>query len=221
MINELIDEALIAHQFINVLETQTTRFYCRESSSAVRFVILHELKELMEPSKLNAAMNQLVPEVLSNHPSFRKNCDLICVHRLKQLADFKSHEEKIFAIEEDPHFFKKYVLYYSDAEEGMLIGQTYQDVEATIADKVLFDRYKDQPLTSTQYSVAAKIFIKLPFLELPFVKRELVPLRMQAQGAVSEAGLTATYESIQRFNKNLLEGLIKGMIDDELANIKD
>lgn len=69
--------------------------------------------------------------------------------------------------------------------------------------------------------MAAKIFIKLPFLELPFVKRELVPLRMQAQGAVSEVGLTATYESIQKLNKNNLESLIKGMIDDELENIKD
>jgi hypothetical protein len=221
MIIELIHEALIAHHFINALETQSTRFYCRESSSAIRFVILHELEELMDPSTLNAAMNQLVPEVFSSHPSFRKNCDLICVHHLKQLADFKSHEEKIFAIEEDPHFFKKYVLYYSDAEDGTLRGQTYKDIQATIADKALFDRYKDQPLTATQYSVAAKIFIKLPFLELPFVKRELVPLRMQAQGAVSEAGLTATYESIQKLNKNNLESLIKEMIDDELANIKD
>jgi hypothetical protein len=118
MIIELIHEALIAHHFINALETQSTRFYCRESSSAIRFVILHELEELMDPSTLNAAMNQLVPEVFSSHPSFRKNCDLICVHHLKQLADFKSHEEKIFAIEEDPHFFKKYVLYYSDAEDA-------------------------------------------------------------------------------------------------------
>jgi hypothetical protein len=221
MIIELIHEALIAHQFISVRETQSTRFYRRESGLAIRFVILHELEELIDPSRLNAAMNQLVPEVFSSHPSFRKNCDLICVHRLKQLADFKGHEEKIFAIEEDPHFFKKYVLYYSDSEEGTLRGKTYKDIQAAIADKELFDRYKDQPLTATQYSVAAKIFIKLPFLELPFIKRELVPLRMQAQGAVSEAGLTATYESIQKLNNNNLEILINGMIGDELANIKD
>ncbi|KML21665.1 MULTISPECIES: ABC-three component system middle component 1 [Burkholderia] len=221
MIIELIHEALIAHHFINVLETPSARFYCRESSSAVRFVILHELEELIDPSRLNAAMNQLVPQVFSSNPSFRKNCDLICVHHLKHLADFKNHEEKIFAIEEDPHFFKKYVLYYSDAEDGTLRDQSYKDIQATIADKALFDQYKDQPLTATQYSVAAKIFIKLPFLELPFVKRELVPLRMQAQGAVSEVGLTATYESIQKLNKNNLESLIKGMIDDELENIKD
>ncbi|MBU9848614.1 ABC-three component system middle component 1 [Rahnella aceris] len=221
MITELIDEALIAHQFAKVHGTDTTRFYKRETGSAIRFTILHKLDELLTPAEINATIAGLVPDVFANNPSFKKNCDLVCIHRLSQLADFKSHEEQIFAIEEDPHFFKKYVLYYSDAEEEALGGQSFEKLKITIADKSLFNEYKEQPLTATQYSVAAKIFIKLPFLELPFYKRELVPLRLQAEGAVSESGLIKTYESIQNLSSTNIDDLIKEMISDELANIEN
>lgn len=221
MITRLIDEALIANQFIKTLENDTTRFYIREMGTAIRFAILHKLDELAIPAELNAVIIESVPEVFANNPSFKKNCDLICTHHLKQLSEFKSHEEQIFAIEEDPHFFKKYVLYYSDAEDKALQGQSYEKLKETIADKELFNEYKKQPLTAMQYSVAAKIFIKLPFLELPFKKRDLVPLRLQAEGAVSEAGLTKTYESIQKLSNTNVDDLIKEMISDELANIQN
>jgi hypothetical protein len=221
MIVELIDEALIAHNFSKVLETESTRFYIREIDSAIRFAVLHKLDELTTPAELNAAINQSVPEVFTNNASFKKNCDLICIHHLKQLAEFKNHEEQIFALEEDPHFFKKYVLYYSDAEESTLKGQSYEKLKDIIADKEQFNAYKDEPLSATQYSVAAKIFIKLPFLELPFTKRDLVPLRLQAAEAVGEADLNKTYESIQKFGVINVDDLIKEMINEELANIQN
>ncbi|MGY3259046.1 ABC-three component system middle component 1 [Pseudomonas chlororaphis] len=221
MIIELIDEALIAHQFVKELEINNTRFYKREVGDAIRFAILHKLDELSTPKELNATIIQSTPDNFTNAPSFKKNCDLICIHYLKQLSEFKMHEEEIFAIEEDPYYFKKYVLYYSDAEEKVLQGQTYEKIHATIISKELFNEYKAEPLTATQYSAAAKIFIKLPFLELPFIKRDLVPLRLQTEGAVSEEGLARTYESILKLSSTNVDDLIKEMISDELANIQN
>lgn len=221
MIIELIDEALIAHQFVKELETDKTRYYKREVGDAIRFAILHRLDELSTPKELNSVIIQSAPDIFTNDPSYKKNCDLICIHHLKQLSEFKIHEEEIFAIEEDPYHFKKYVLYYSDAEEKILQNQTYEKIHTTITNKELFNEYKTKPLTATQYSVAAKIFIKLPFLELPFIKRDLVPLRLQTEEAVSEEGLTKTYESILKFSNTNVDDLIKEMISDELANIQN
>lgn len=221
MIIKLVDEALIAHQFIKELETEQTHFYKREVGSAIRFVILHKLDTLCTPKELHALINQLAPKSFTSDPSFKKNSDLICVHHFPQLSEFKNYEEKIFALEEDPHYYKKYVLYYSDAEEIALSGQSYETLRAIIADKELFNAYKDKPLTATHYSVAAKLFIKLPFLELPFNKRELVPLRLQAEEAVSEVGLLKMYENIQKLRDSNVDDLIKEMICDELENIKD
>jgi hypothetical protein len=218
MINKIIDEALIAHEFTIEHETELTRFYKRESGSAIRFAILHKLDELSSPTELNAAINKTVPDFFLGHPSFKKNCDLICIHHLNKLADFKNQEEQIFAIEEDPHFFKKYILYYSDAEDTAIQEYSYDDLVRTISDKNQFSKYKNDPLAATQYSVAAKIFIKLPFLELPFTKGELVSLRLQAGEAVAEEGLDATYATIQKVTTNNADELIKELIANELEN---
>ncbi|WP_183019439.1 ABC-three component system middle component 1 [Delftia sp. UME58] len=218
MINGIINEALLAHGFKQESENDLTGFYVRESGAAIRFAILHKLNELPTPSELNAAVNQSVPASFLAHPAFKKNCDLICIHHLNKLAEFKSHEEQIFAIEEDPHFFKKYILYYSDTEEAAIQKYSYADLVKTISDKSQFSNYKNDPLAATQYSVAAKIFIKLPFLELPFTRRELVSLRLQASESVAEEGLDKTYAVIQKFTANGMDELIRELINDELEN---
>ena len=146
---------------------------------------------------------------------------MICIHRLDVLAEFKDHEEEIFAIEEDPHFYKKYVLYYSTAEESTLTNFTYDKLVSMIADKKEFLDYKENPLVATQYSFAAKTFIKLPFLELPSYQGNLVSLRLQAAEAVAEAGLNDTYSTIQKVTDKNADEIIKGMINNELANIQD
>lgn len=221
MIKQLIDEALVAHGFLSKRELDTTSFYVRESGSAIRFAVVHTLDDLPDPAELNNRINHLAPEEFFRNPSFKKNCDLICIHRLDVLAEFKDHEEEIFAIEEDPHFYKKYVLYYSIAEESALTNFTYDKLVTVIADKKEFLGYKETPLTATQYSFAAKTFIKLPFLELPSHQGNLVSLRLQAAEAVAEAGLNDTYSTIQQVTDKNADAFIKEMIRNELANIQD
>lgn len=221
MINKIINEALIAHKFKKEHETDVSRFYIRESGPAIRFAILHKLDELSSPAELNATINQSAPDSFLSHPTFKKNCDLICIHHLNKLADFKTREEQIFEIEEDPHFFKKYIFYYSDTEEAAIQDYSYDKLVTTISDKSQFSNYKNDPLAATQYSVAAKIFIKLPFLELPFTRGELVSLRLQAGESVAEEGLDATYAIIQKLTTNNSDELIKELIDNELENSKN
>lgn len=221
MIKQLIDEALVAHDFVSKLELDTTSFYVRESGSAIRFAVVHILDDLPDPADLNNRINHLAPDEFLRNPSFKKNCDLICIHRLDVLAEFKEHEEEIFAIEEDPHFYKKYVLYYSITEENALTNFTYSKLQNLIADKMEFLNYKEKPLVATQYSFAAKTFIKLPFLELPSYQGNLVSLRLQAAEAVAEAGLNDMYSTIQTATGKNADDIIKEMINNELANIQD
>lgn len=221
MIKQLIDEALVAHGFVSKHKLDTTSFYVREIGPAIRFAVLHTLNDLLEPAELNNRINHLAPEEFLRNPSFKKNCDLICIHRLDVLAEFKDHEEEIFAIEEDPHFYKKYVLYYSVAEEAALNNFTYDKLVSVITDKKEFLEYKENPLVPTQYSFAAKIFIKLPFLELPSHQGNLVSLRLQAAEAVAEAGLNDMYSTIQKVTDKNADEIIKEMINNELAIIQD
>lgn len=221
MIIDLIHQALVAHGFSKAHENDTTGFYVRENGTAIRFAVLHRLDKLMTPGDLNAAINQSAPEAFTTDPAFRKNCDLICIHHLDKLAEFKNHEEQIFEIEEDPHFYKKYVLYYSDTEIEAIKGLDFVKLNELISDKVQFNIYKNEPTAATKYSAAAKIFIKLPFLALHINKVELVPLRLQIEEMVAEAGLTKTYETVQKNGPINVEDLIKELINDELANLQN
>ncbi|PLC64537.1 hypothetical protein B9P82_09085 [Citrobacter sp. L55] len=221
MIKQLINEALLAHDFVSKLDMDNTSFYIRESGSAIRFAVLHNLDDLLDPAELNNRINQLAPDEFLRNPSFKKNCDLICIHRLDVLARFKDHEEEIFAIEEDPHFYKKYVLYYSVAEESVLANFTYDKLVSVISDKKEFLEYKENPLVATQYSFAAKTFIKLPFLELPGHQGNLVSLRLQAAEAVAETDLNDIYSTIQQVTDKNADDFIKEMIRNEMANIQD
>ena len=218
MIHNIIDEALKSNDFTMETKTDLARFYIREKGPAVRFAILHKLADLSSPAELNSAINQAAPEAFLNRPEFKKNCDLICIHKLNKLSDFKGLEEKIFAIEEDPHYFKKYVLYHSDAEEIALEGFSFKKLEDTVSDKSQFHSYKEDPLAPSQYSVAAKIFIKLPFLELPFIRRDFVSLRRQAEEAVAEADLDEVYTTIQKLTEDNKDKLIQGLIENELED---
>lgn len=221
MIIDLIHQALVAHRFIKVQNNDTTGFYVRESGTAIRFAVLHRLDELMKPGDLNAAINQSAPEMFTTDPAFRKNCDLICVHHLDKLAEFKNYEEQIFEIEEDPHFYKKYVLYYSDTEVEAIKGIDFDELNKLISDKAQFNFYKNEPTAATKYSAAAKIFIKLPFLELRINKSELVPLHLQVEEAVAETDLIKTYGAVQKHGQVNVEDLIKELINDELANLQN
>ncbi|MCG7641927.1 hypothetical protein MHM99_10400 [Alteromonas sp. MmMcT2-2] len=221
MIKQLIDEALVAHGFVSRRELDTSSFYVRKSGSAIRFAVVHTLDGLPNPAELNNLINHLAPDEFLRNPSFKKNCDLICIHRLDVLAEFKDYEEEIFSIEEDPHFYKKYVLYYSIAEESALTDFTYEKLVSVIADKKEFIDYKENPLVASQYSFAAKTFIKLPFLELPSHQGNLVPLRQQAIEAVAEAELNDTYSTIQKVTVKNADEIIKEMIKNELENIQD
>lgn len=221
MIINLIHQALDAHNFSKVHENDTTGFYVRENGTAIRFAVLHRLDNLMKPGDINATINQSAPVAFTADPAFKKNCDLICIHHLDKLAEFKNYEEQIFEIEEDPHFYKKYVLYYSDTEVEAIKGLNFVKLNELISDKKQFDAYKNEPTAATTYSAVAKIFIKLPFLALNINKVELVPLRLQIEDAVAEADLTKMYETIQKHGQLNAEDLIKELISDELANFKN
>lgn len=221
MIIDLIHQALVAHGFSKVQDNDTTGFYVRENGTAIRFAVLHRLDELMKPGDLNAAINQSAPAAFTTDPAFRKNCDLICIHHLNKLVEFKNHEEQIFEIEEDPHFYKKYVLYYSDTEVEAIKELDFAKLNELISDKTQFNIYKNEPTAATKYSAAAKIFIKLPFLALQINKIELVPLRLQIEESVAEADLIKTYATVQKYDQINVDNLIKELIDDELANLKN
>ena len=221
MLKKILEEALIEHGFCLISQLESSSYYIHKKGESVRFSVLHQISHIPSPAELNSEITKNAPLDLLKNPAFKKNCDLICILRIENLSEFKENEESIFSIEEDPYQYKKYVLYYSEIEESIIKDTTYKDIVDIVSNKEHFKAYKLEPLQSSIYSLAAKIFIKLPFLELPHRKEDLVPLKYQAEELVSELELSVLYKKIQKslHDEQDDDTLIRELINNELENI--
>lgn len=85
-------------------------------------------------------------------------------------------KKAIYEVEEDPYFFKKYILtYYKEQIDEItpeivgitLAGERVTDyLQTSLNDTGIFKRYKENPLSQRKYDLICKLFIKLPFLKL-------------------------------------------------------
>lgn len=85
-------------------------------------------------------------------------------------------KKTIYEVEEDPYFFKKYVLSYSKDQVDELskevtdlisTGRSVTDyLQLSLNNTEMFVKYKENPQSQKKYDLICKIFIKLPFLKL-------------------------------------------------------
>jgi len=86
--------------------------------------------------------------------------------------DLGKLKKKVVSVEEDPYFFKKYVLYFSGQERDSLKKATYgrslHDILRTqIPAQATFAKYKENPLLQKNWQpLLYRIAIKVPFVEI-------------------------------------------------------
>lgn len=221
MLNNILSDAVKSNSFKIVESQECIQIFERIEGEAKRFIILYEAPAIQNVDSLNELIVNSIPEKLKEEPAFNKNTDLIVIYKLENLSEFKELENDILAIEEDPYHFKKYVLYYIDGEEALLDNKTYKELELIVSNQLLFEKYKSAPLSPSAYSIAARIFIKLPFLELPKKPINLTPLNLQVQQLISELGHTELDRKVQStaLNDGQIDKLIQELIKNEMENI--
>jgi len=115
-------------------------------------------------------------------PQMDKNLSmLICVNSTT-LGFANSLNKLIFDIEEDPYLFKKYVLTYTNVQlEMALQGKKGKSImmylHAILNDESAFQEHKKSPDNESEYNLVSKLFIKLPFLNLTKMNREIANLK--------------------------------------------
>ncbi|MDD4962627.1 MAG: hypothetical protein PHI11_01765 [Gallionella sp.] len=221
MLKKILIEGAQEHSFKLIKSIQDTDFFERKIAGAERYLILKSMDLLDTIENIQSEVLTSIPESFSIEPSFNKNCDLVLIHKLKNLADFKNLENKILTYEENPYHFKKYFLYFSDSEERAIQGKNYNDFFSVVLKMDEFESYKKNPLTPSFYSLAARIFIKLPFLAVPRSKKTLQTLSDDVAAVVAEAGLQQTHSQIASHanTPESADALVKELINEELENI--
>lgn len=224
MLNEFIKEAIEEHHFIEIkTKSDEISFFKKEIDELRRYIITYITDKLEEATTINELIINNTPTELLEAPAFAKNTDLIIIFRIDRLSNYKQFEKNIFDIEENAYNFKKYVLYYSNEEDQLVSGKNFSNLKAVLSDHEEFSIYKADPSRPSLYNMAARIFIKLPFLEMPDIEKDIVPIDLQINTLVDSLNLSEPYNKISTANKQTdinLEMLIEELINEELEAIK-
>ncbi len=138
----------------------------------------------------------------ANHDrELEKNISMLVLWNTEGNQEFSEMKKKIMPIEEDPYFFKKHVLYFSETELTEFhetVGQAdiFDFVNEKISLESTFRAFKDNPQNQTWQSLLYRLSIKLPFIKIN----------------INEAGnVTSLYiennNKIRQQTDNILEGL--------------
>lgn len=191
------------------------------SSNYHRFLAVVKVSKLMKPNELNQWVLANTPHVLREHPTFAKNTDVVVLFELDRLADIIDHESEIFSLEEDGYSFKKHVLYYSQTELDLLNEIDTRDFANLIKDQSKFSLYKKSPLVESEYGIASRIFIKLPFLSVPVDESELDDPCKLADDYLKNVDLLALnneFEALIANNGNNYQTIVEDYIRGKMAN---
>lgn len=158
-------------------------------------------------------------------PGIDKNISLLILTEKEDMANDRDEEfyKQLFDIEEDPYFFKKYVLYYSQQQkelinEAITSGDILDILDTLIVDKSLFKNFKDNIDLRAKllYDILAKIYIKIPFMKLNIDKGSVTNLRENIENEISTEDWYSVKKILELDEKAIdMENLESILKDDE------
>jgi hypothetical protein len=178
------------------------------------WLVLHEAKIdsilLRQPDLFEAC------KAVCRDDALDKNISLLLLWNTGGRLPLGALKRKVMAVEEDPFFFKKYVLYYSDFEADRL-RQEIRNMPVTqfISREVClpdnFSIYREEPVAQNNWRpLLYRIVMKLPFVEIPL-------------GASGD--LESLFESNQTHleNKNLKEfdTRVWGILEERVPSVDE
>jgi hypothetical protein len=227
MIRKIIEHIAVEHGYMLINgdtnienHNENLSYLIQANGDKKRFLALFESKTIISPQQFNNFINKNAPEDFKLDPAFERNTDLIILHQLEHRADFKNIENKVFNIEENPHYFKKYFLYFSKEELSLLENQDFNSLAQVVTNEKEFSEYRETPLAPSLYSIAARIFIKVPFIKVPIKEGTLKPIKTYLDEALMEKNVHELYESIvsKKNNNEMTEEIIRSLINEEMEN---
>jgi len=122
--------------------------------------------------KGQADLFSLCKEAVHN-TALDKNISLLMIWNTGGGLDQVDMKQQIMRVEEDPYFFKKYVLYFSTEELKCLVNSLDQvSLDSFLHDNLTltttFSEYKNNPISQESWQpLLYRISIKLPFISVP------------------------------------------------------
>lgn len=158
-------------------------------------------------------------------PGVDKNTSLLILTGKENIDNDEDEEfyRGLFDIEEDPYFFKKYVLYYTTQQKQLINELIATDnivdtLNTLIINKNLFKNFKDELDTREKslYDILTKIYIKIPFMKLNIDKESVPNLRERIETEIPIADWPSINRILELNETSIdLEKLESILKDDE------
>lgn len=258
---ELIDWCLKQYQYVKIenIKPGELQFYKKaEKSIASYFIIYYIDCTYFETNSemMKSALEKLEAIYSSKHKDSKsikneiqnlfastqeasqidKNTSAIYLLKFKNINNLDMHRNLVYAIEESPNYFKRYILPYTKEQiEG--IKKVISDHETLQINEVLSDiandedeyyKLMDGQNTGSIYELVIRLFSKIPFLQYRFTASIMPkPIEEEIVQRVEEQGLAKYHNAIENCDC-ILENLLalvpntdidKDSIDRELKKL--
>lgn len=220
-------------------ENEGNVFYIRSNSEINKPQYLYiqniETEQVLNPQlwiDTQAVLYETLKVQVEQSPDYLKNVScLLCINEAEVNTTKAQVEAFTLFVEEDPYYFKKFVLCYTSKEAQKLLyeltdnGVAYY-IEKVLQDAALFEAYTHNSIQDTAYELMVKLLIKLPFIPLHFQdQRDAPKLAVQLMRAVEQAQLDKLRKEFNSNDKNAIESrvtqLIQGLESDEEKGLSD
>lgn len=209
---EVIDKIFFNNGFENISITNPfsdeISFWGNYSKTATNFYLIVYMNEITEDfivKRVSEYFNAIKTIERGYDERIDKNLSmLICLKNTHNESSFKY--KKIFEIEEDPYFFKKYLLSYNEnfekIKKEILDGENINiTINNIINDVEKFSQYKLGEDTDDVklYEMCTKLMTKIPFISLKHKQSDLDDLSKSIRLRLEKDNLTESRDKILRY----------------------
>lgn len=178
----------------------------------------------LEENKVFSFISKKIKESSAYKPEVDKNTSLVlCVLKNKREKSYELVEKKELQIEENPYFFKKYML----SVDGKLVEEIFGDIlkcyseknqiskyiENEIIDTENFKNYKLNPENEEKYELLSRIVMKIPVMSIKIPdNKSIKPLANMINDEIKKEDL----EKVQKLVEYISE---VSEVDDKVTQI--
>ena len=202
--NELIAQLFEAYGYTAVEIGNYTLFKSNEESHKTDFWLVVTTEQLLSIRESQVSLFEACNQIETS-PELDKNLSMLILWDTGGNLELHTMKKQLVAIEEDPYFFKKHVLYFSNAEltelQRQIDGQPITEfLNNYIPSQEAFLTYKNNSMTQSWQALMYRMAMKVPFIHINVNENEsLESLFTQNQAALS----AHTDNSLVGFNEVL------------------
>ncbi|MDD2829235.1 MAG: hypothetical protein PHW18_06640 [Sulfuricurvum sp.] len=202
MIN-LINQLFETKGYIATYIDEMLFFKTLEESHKIDFWLVISIEQLSQILELQSNFFEQC-KAIGQTAELDKNLSMLILWKTDETTEMNLMKKQIVSLEEDPYFFKKHVLYFSDVEltdlqrqrDGRCITEFFNEY---IPSHDAFLTYKNNSMTQSWQALMYRIAMKVPFVHINVNENESLESLFEQNQAVllahSDRSLVSFHEA--------------------------